>query len=447
MIHRRTINLACGTLCAPYVLLLLMSHVPVVDYGQLPFEVYALSLIWVGPMALIWATIRLQISSRGRGIGSPPPPAGRANSPDTWRFSFTNADFRLALVLVLVFIAASLKVYVIDDTVLADGITAARYGRITRGGGVDLTGLLLTTISGAPGIFGAIYLGRLAASGETTWYANLLLPMAFLATFLTGGRNSFALNFIFLVCFALIRGDVVLAARTRLSSALRRMRRSTVVLGLTGLVVFLRIFLARVSVRETRSTFDQLASVQDTLKVDIYALRGAEAGIPVSAFLGSNLFLYLTSAFFHLGNHMQAFEPARTNGALTFYPFFLMVDQIAGTSLTSGVFDRLTVSGVYYTLPGMLLIDFGFFGAVIASLIVTILTVAVLERALRQGGAVALLASYLLLSLVVSGLFSAAATASGPSLLVLSLVFVTAERLRHLVANPLGNASADHDVM
>lgn len=417
----------------PYLTLFAASMLPTIDYGRVPFGVYLLTLVWLSPVLTLWIATHLQHRTWTERLD------GRRRVPSTRRIdrakrNFSEQDFRLATMLALIYLAAALKVYVIDGTVLSDGITASRYARIASGGEVDAFGVLDSMTSGAPGVFGAVYLDRLMSGKRRVWYADVLLPVSFFALFLSGGRNGFALNTIFLLSFALLRGDVLRVVRQSLPSAVRNMKRRTKYLILAGCAYSMSVFLTRVDVRGDRSFFDRLYSIENNFDLQLQALRESGMTVSVGPFLVTDLYFYLTSAFHHIGRYFQDSEVLFTNGGYTFYPFFRIVDVVAGTNLSGEVFDRLLVEGVFYTLPGSLYIDFGLVGTAVASVIWTALAIVVVGRARAHGGASMLLASYMLLTLVVSGLFSAFAISGGPSLLVLSLLFMALQTIRRLHA-------------
>lgn len=418
MIERRAALGVCAFWIIPIIATLLASYLPIVKYDQYPAGVFGLIVVYLTP-AIILALFHLP-SPRGSRMNQVAGEGTRLLRP---KADFDQAEFWIGLGFVLLFLVGSTINYLVFGNVLSEGITGARYQDIQFGGEKSIFGGLAIYGSGAPGIFAVILIDRARSAQRTPFWASLLLISAFAALFLHGGRNSFAINAIFVVIYVWMRRVELKALSPNLNKRIRRLMRRLGILIAIGGAFSLYIFLERANIRNSNYLI-RLQIFEREYGIAIPFLdKVPEFLAPVAQIIVS-FYFYITSGYYSISNYFMPGAPAEPiGGGYTFYTYFVLIDYIFGSSLSEGVQGRLIYTGLYYTFPGGLYIDFGLFGVFVFAVLWLWICFKSTHRAMVRPGPTVLFSTFCLTTLAVSGMYTAFSIGSGPSLLIFSVVF------------------------
>ena len=243
---------------------------------------------------------------------------------------------------------------------------------------------------------------------------QLLAICGVLASFLSGGRNAFLIGISVYLCQSLI-------LRQKLQSTKRSKNRPISVFIFAGVLFSFYIFLDR----ELNQGVDLQGLVQ------IFAIKW---NVEITEFrfdssIVNSVYAALTMLIFYITHALNYFDHYLISSAS---PMLLgvynnpipakIIDVVFGTGLFEAISNKLLLSGVYLTFPGSLYMDFGYAGAILASLIIGAMT----GRSLRKftlDSFVSIQLTCLLLSIwLLSPLYSVIGISNGFSFVVLLLV-------------------------
>lgn len=352
-----------------------------------------------------------------------------ATRPEMFFTKRTNIVF---LVLSLIYVGFMFYRYLIIGSVMTDGITGARYAEIYAGpgrGGI-ITGVTTLT-AGAPIFLLLAQIERAADNRSTSPLVWALALIGLFSTFLSGGRNAFLINVIFLLMAGHIWQSLSLSYALNGKNLKRVALRIIIYLVFLGGVAYsLYIFVERGRLRS--EDLIVRAIIMATESDFLFDPSNIPSWMPQELYFSlASLHNYLTLGFFYFDRLLlSGLDNGHLGGSYNFFIFYLIIDKLLGTSFAVNLSTDLPIIGAYYTLPGSIYVDFGTTGLLVCAFALPVLTIFFVGEALKGGRTYLPVAALSLTVLALAPLYNASALASGPSLLTISVVFLALRRRR-----------------
>lgn len=349
----------------------------------------------------------------------------RANTQN--RFSaglFGNKSLRLFGFLSVIFVLAIVYRYLVIGSVLELGVTGARYEDAIsgRGGGI-ITGIYAFTI-GAPAFLLLACISHYSVHKRIPTFFLLIAALGFAATFLSGGRNPFLINSIFVLAVGWIYPSFTIRGAFPGWGVRSSLVRSAIMFLFSFFVLFsLYIFYERALLR-TDSMLERalIHTTENGLSMSIQEVPGwLSDSVYIILFY---VHAYLTIAFYYMDILLSHGMPnGHLGGGYNFLVPSLVIEHLTGWDAVPNEHTDLPIAGAYYTLAGSIFIDFGIFGLISAGILIPLFGIIFVNMAISGKTTAAPLAAVFLTVLVLSPLYNAASLGSGFSLLFLSVLF------------------------
>lgn len=438
MINSRAIYLASATSVLPIIALFSLSFIPIIKYQEYSNNLYTLLLLYLFFPTLALLTLQF-ISKRKRRLHKSIEVDSRNIKLKLTRNSnystaqkrqiFNQAHYLSYFVLSIIYIIATIYRYLIIGSVLSDGVTGARYGEIQSGGGGGIYTAISLFLVGAPALLMLASITQENLNRHMRWIFIIVASTGFALSFLSGGRNSFLINAIFIsaALLILIKSKSPMLLGSKKSKALLKF-----IIPLFILFVFysLYIFIERAYIRSD-DLLERLYIFHLEYGFDDNLPNFSSSIMQTIYFLIFYLYFYFTSSFFYADKYLgQWGTDDYLWGGYTFHPFFKLIDGIFGSNTTPDLSNELLINGAYTGLPGTLFIDFGYTGLFLASLLIFCFAVYYLSVFLSGTRYFLIPASFFLMIYLVAPLYSGFSNGAGISLALLSIFHIVVGFLR-----------------
>ena len=269
----------------------------------------------------------------------------------------------------LVYIALMVMDFFLNKGGTLTTITEVRESDNITGGRMSIIGGIMALTSAAPYIL--LCMTSYSRQNGSALRSNLPFVVAMLGIaigFLSGGRNSFLIG---IIVFGF---QSLYMRRYNNQPKIINDKRFGLRIVLAASILFsFYIFLER----ETQ----QGASIRDVLSIFSFKWNVTVANLSADSTLIQGIYAIMVMAIFYATHALTYIDQYFTQdvspllfGAYNFPIMAKIIDFIYGGGVFTGVANSLIVAGVYITLPGSLYMDFGYIGAIVFGLILSILT-------------------------------------------------------------------------
>lgn len=288
-------------------------------------------------------------------------------------------------------------------------------------------GLLNALFSATPALLAVSILSGLVTSRRQLYLFSLVSLLGIACTFLSGGRNSFFLSIGYLISYWLISKSGQFQVINSLVS--KRNVYFALVVMIVLLIYSFEMFIERFEL-QGMDPIDILQHYNANYIVE-FGTPPFKNDFLVSCYVAFLLFaFYLTHPLTYLDLYFQGIDYELFYGAYNFPVVYRVVDSVFGSTFFDTV-ARETI-GVYLTLPGSLLLDFSYFGAIVSMSLIAFLFGFIYRRRECLSFKSQLICAQLLITILFAPFYSAFALGNGFSFMfiIILIYLLSAVRLK-----------------
>ena len=396
------------------------------EWGPITYPAISEALATFIALFLFVAAVGYSIGSLGL--------VARHRAPSPSHQATAEANDNAILILSLLYIILSLVDFFIIKAGTLTTLTQIREQDNITGSRMSVLGGVVALTSAAPYIYLCkLSYGRVIHRRKRSLLTSFVVAIGITASFLSGGRNAFVIG---MTVFFVQR--LILARYFTFDRDERKNIRRLLIIG--GILYSFYLFLERELAQgiDLNQLLFVFAAKWDVKITEVSF--GNEVLDSIYASLMIFLF-YLTHATDYIDQYFNSNSSPFLLGAYNFPVVSKLIDVVAESQIFSGIPNSLLVPGVYLTLPGSLYIDFGYFGALVSSLFLGVLTGLSSRNSFSNSFLKMQFSCFMACLWLLAPIYSIIGISNGFSFMIIIALLATANQVKKMLLQNYGQGS------